>query len=288
MLTLAVHSAVVAPGPVLSLPPALFAWCPRKRFALGTGGSGAGTPAPTVSGVGHHPPDPGDHPGDLCHRCCGPGDPEALLAQHQSWCWGSPWAVRDLSLGERPPWGRARATMRGGARTTIGGGARLQCGAEPGPHEWEVRTRQRGGSSPTELAGGSCGTSAHGLPQPCHCLPTTSVPALLLWGHPVLAPTCPHPLPAFAPSQPCRWEALGRCVCPLGMKAFCRICSLSAAHGMAPRQEQQLCAPTFPYLCTLGQAFGHFLPVLPGLLISSPSPTPCTSQGLPLLTSTWS
>lgn len=103
----------------------------------------------------------------------------------------------------------------------------------------------------------------------------------------MLAPGCAH-LGAFTPSQPCQRGALGLCGCPLGMRAFYGMCSLSAARGMAARPEQQLCAPTCPYLCTLGQAFGHFLPILTGLPIFSPCPTSCASQGLSLLTSTQS
>ena len=86
-------------------------------------------------------------------------------------------------------------------------------GAEPGPGEWEVRTRQRVRSSPKALAGGSHGLSTHGLPQSGPCLLITSVPALLLWSHPMLAPACAHPS-AFSPSQAHRWRALGLCVCP--------------------------------------------------------------------------
>lgn len=125
------------------------------------------------------------------------------------------------------------------------------------------------------------------LPQFQPCLPTTSVPASLLWNHPILALACAY-LDAFASSQPKRPGALGLCGCSLGMRAFCRMHSLSAAGGMTSRAENQLCAPTCPYLWTLGQAFGQFLPVLPGLPISSPCPTPCTPQGLPLLISMWS
>lgn len=125
------------------------------------------------------------------------------------------------------------------------------------------------------------------LPQLHPCLPTTSVLASLLWNHPILRLACAH-LDAFAPSHTQQLGALGLCGCTLGMRTFCRMHSLSAAGGKTSQAEQQLCAPTCPYLCTLGQAFGQFLPVLPGLPISSPCPTPCTSQGLPLLISTWS
>lgn len=92
-------------------------------------------------------------------------------------------------------------------------------GAEPGPHEWEVRTRQRGRSSPTALAGGSRGPGAHGLAQPHRCLPTMTVPAPLLWSHPMLAPACARP-DAFAPSQPHQWGPLGLCGVPPRNKGF--------------------------------------------------------------------
>lgn len=74
-------------------------------------------------------------------------------------------------------------------------------GVEPGPCEWEVRTRQKGRSSPTVLAEGCSGPSAQELPQPHACLPTMSVPAPQLWSHPMLEPSSAHP-GAFTPSQP--------------------------------------------------------------------------------------
>lgn len=120
-------------------------------------------------------------------------------------------------------------------------------GAEPGPREWEVRTRQWGRSrrSPTALAGGSHGPSTHGLPQPSPaCPPRVSqhccCGATPCWHQSV------HTHGAFAASQPHQRGALGLCRCPLGMRAFCRMCSLSAAHWMASRPEQQLCAPPSP------------------------------------------
>jgi len=61
--------------------------CPCRQPCLpgapGTGscGDGAVGLAAAVAGVGQNPAGPGDCPGDLSHRCGGPGDPEALLAQ---------------------------------------------------------------------------------------------------------------------------------------------------------------------------------------------------------------
>lgn len=47
----------------------------------------------------------------------------------------------------------------------------------------------------------SHGPSIHGPPKPCPCLLTTSVLALLLRSHPMLAPACAHP-GAFATLRP--------------------------------------------------------------------------------------
>jgi len=131
------------------------------------------------------------------------------------------------------------------------------------------------------LAGGSqLPRAAPARPLPAHheCPSTTAVEPPRA-DTSLRTPGCTRPLPA---------PALGLRGCPPGVRAFHRMRSLSAARGMASRPEQQLCAPTCPHLCTVGQPFGQFLIVLPGMPISSPCSTPGTSYCLPLLSSTWS